>query len=288
MTPVPGLSIGGDGGVAFMFTDPPTVPDIGFWERDGINPVYPWLRASLIWYAPLPKDRFVVVPREDDPTVYEPPIPLPEPPIDTGHAFEGVPSVHWSEIEPSWGDNTPIGPDFADYPPGVYRCDVRALIDERGAPKAVRAELCPSSAKKDAEANVSSWEWPSRPGKGDVQAVFPAPIFVRRGDAQLVPANDVLLLKDGKTVELPRRVSEPPVYIREGVPPEWGSTHPTGACMVDVDLDERGRVQKTRWVSGEIEVSGRVYEALEGWRFFPVIIKGERTAVRVRLSMCEY
>jgi hypothetical protein len=165
---------------------------------------------------------------------------------------------------------------------------VRALIDDTGLAKAVRAEQCPSAAKRDAEANVQGWEWPPRPGKGDVQSVFPAPIFVRRGDAQIVPARNVLILRDGKTEQLPRRVSEPPVYIHAGLPPDWGSTHPTGACYVDVDLDDRGIQLKVKWVSGEIEVSGRVFDALESWKFFPVIIQGERTPVRVRLSMCDY
>ncbi len=288
MTPAPGLSIGGDGGVAFMFTEPPTFPDVGFWNRDGVNPFYPWLRASLIWYAPLPKDRFVVVPREHDPTVYEPPIPPPEPPIDVGQAFEGVASVHWSELEPSWGENTPVGEGFSDYPPGVYRCDVRAVIDAEGKAIAVRAEQCPSSAKKAAEDNVRSWEWPAREGDVPKQSVFPAPIFVRRSDAEVVPAREVMLLVDGKETPLPKRTAQPPVYVKRFVPPDWGVTRPSASCAVDVDLDATGKVLKTRWVSGEIEVSGRVNEALDQWAFFPVIVKGERTAVRVRLSMCDY
>lgn len=288
MTPIPGLSLGGDGGVAFMFTNPTTVPDVGFWERDGINPFYPWLRASVIWYAPLPKDRFIVVPRQDDPTVYEPPIPPPEDPVDTGAAFEGVRSVHWSEIEPSYGDDTPVGPEFADWPPGVYDCDVRALVSESGKTTRVRAESCPNAARAAAEKNVSNWEWPSRPGEGDVQAVFPAPVFIRRSDADIVPAQNVMMLVDGKAQSLPKRSSTPTVFIRQGSPPNWGSTRPTGACYVDVDLDTTGHVTKTRWVSGEIEVSGYVFEALDAWKFFPVIVNGNRTAVRVRLSMCEY
>ena len=289
MTPLPGLSVGGDGGVAFMFTNPVTVADVGFWEREGINPFYPWLRASVIWYAPLPKDRFIVVPRQDDPTVYEPPIPPVEPPIDTGKLFDGVRSVHWSEIEPSWGDTTPISPEFADYPPGSYDCDVRAVIDESGKAIATRADYCPSAAKAAAEKNVLAWEWPSRPGSEHLQAVFPAPIFVRRSDAEIVPAQDVMLLVGGKVQSLPRRTSTPSVYVRSGyVPPDWGSTRPTGSCYVDIDVDETGHVIKSRWVSGEIEVSGRVFEALETWKFFPVIVNGERAAARIRLSMCDY
>lgn len=288
MTPAPGLSVGGDGGVAFMFTEPATYADVGLWQRDGANPFYPWLRVSLIWYAPIPKDRFVVVPREHDPTVYEPVIPPPEPPVDVGAAFEGIASVHWSELEPSWGENTPVGEAFSDYPPGVYRCDVRAAVDNTGKAVAVRAEQCPSSAKAAAEANVKSWEWPARPGDRTLQAVFPAPIFVRRNDAEVVPAREVLLLEGKDAKPLPRRTAQPPVYVYAFVPPDWGVTRPTGSCTVDVDLDPSGKVVDTRWVSGEIEVSRRVYDALDQWRFFPVIVRGERTAVRVRLSMCDY
>ena len=170
----------------------------------------------------------------------------------------------------------------------MYRCDVRAVIDPSGKATAVRAEQCPSSAKADAEKNVSSWEWPERPGEAPLQAVFPAPIFVRRSDAEVVPAREVMLLVDGKETPLPRRVGRPPVYVNRYAPPDWGATRPTGSCTVDVDLDATGKVIDTRWVSGEIEVSGRVYEALDQWTFFPVIVKGERTAVRVRLSMCDY
>lgn len=288
MTPAPGLSVGGDAGVSFLFTDPVTIGDVGIWQRDGANPFFPWLRLSMIWYAPIPKDRFVVVPRENDPTVYEPVIPEPEPLPDNGHAFDGVRSVHWSEIEPSYGEQTPVGPEFALYPPGSYRCDVRAVVTPEGYARAVRAEICPKAARAAAEANVKAWEWPTRPGDSDVQAVFPATIFVRRSDAELLPVQSVLLLKDGVTKPLPKRSATPPVYVRNFVPPEWGQTRPTGACFVDVDLDDTGAVQKTRWAQGEIEVSGQVFEALRSWTFFPVIVDGERAAARVRLSMCDY
>lgn len=288
MTPAPGLSVGGDGGVSMLFTDPITYGDVGIWQRDGVNPFYPWLRLSLIWYAPLPKDRFVVVPRQDDPTVYEPPIPEPEPLPDNGLAFEGVRAVHWSEIEPSYGDNTPVNAAFDDYPPGSYKCDVRVLVDNKGVPVQVRAEACPSAAKADAEANVRAWEWPSRPGQPSLQSVFPAPIFVRRSDAELVPAHSVLLLVNGVATPLPKRTIAPPVYVRNFTPPEWGQTRPTGGCFVDVDLDNTGKVQKTRWASGEIEVSGQVMDALNTWVFFPIIVAGDRVAARVRLPMCDY
>ncbi len=288
MTPVPGLSVGGDAGVAFLFTNPQTIGDVGIWQRDGANPFFPWLKLSLIWYAPIPRDRFVVVPREDDPAVYEPPIIEPEPLPDNGHAFDGIRSVHWSEIEPSYGEQTPVGPEFALYPPGSYRCDVRAIVTPQGTARLVRAEVCPVAARKAAEENVAHWEWPERPGDAEVQAVFPATLFVRRGDAQLVPAQSVMQLVDGVAKPLPKRNSNPPIYVHSFTPPEWGQTRPTGACYVDVDLDAEGKLLKTRWAQGEIEVSGQVMDALRSWTFYPVIITGERTAARVRLSMCDY
>lgn len=303
MTPLPGLSVGGDVGAALLFSSPVTIGDVGFWQRDGSNPFFPWLRVSVIWYAPLPKDRFVVVPREQDPTVYEPIIPEPEPLPDTGKAFAGVWSVHWSEIEASEGGNTPVGEAFALYPPGVYRCDVRALVGNDGKAKATRAEICPEAARKDAEANVASWAWPEdqayevlkkygqAPAVKDearVQAMFPAPIFVRRDDGEPVPSTSVKLLVDGQVSPLPRGVKTPTVWVRNFVPPEWGSTRPTGSCEVEVDLDDTGKVIKSRWASGEIEISGQVNDAMRVWEFFPIIVKGERVAARVRLSMCEY
>jgi hypothetical protein len=303
MTPIPGLSIGGDAGAATLFTEPQTYPDVGVWQRDGRNPFYPWLRLSVIWYAPLPKDRFVVVAREMDPTVYEPIIPEPEPLPDTWKSFEGYAAIHWSQIEPSWGENTPVGEAFAQYPPGTYRCDVRALIDNQGKVVKVRAETCPKAGREAAEKNVAGWEWeagqayaalqkikrdPGDPASAAVQAVFPAPIYVRGRGADMVPAQSVNLLVDGKPKGLPPRTPPPPIWVTSLVPPEWGQTRPSGACLVDVDLDETGAVLRTRWAGGEIEVSTVVFDALKQWKFYPVIVRGEPVAARVRLSMCDY
>lgn len=303
MTPIPGLSIGGDAGASVLFTEPLTYPDVGIWQRSGKNPFYPWLRLSVIWYAPLPKDRFVVVAREMDPTVYEPIIPEPEPLPDLWKAFEGVVAIHWSQIEPSWGDNTPVSEEFAHYPPGTYRCDVRALIDNNGKVVKVRAETCPAAGKAAAEKNVASWEWepgqafaalqkakrsPGDPAAAAVQAVFPAPIFVRGRAADMVPVQTVNLLVEGKLKGLPPRTQAPPVWVESLSPPVWGQTRPTGACYVDVDLDNRGKVLRRAWASGEVEVQSQVYEAMDQWRFYPVIVRGEPAAVRVRLSMCDY
>lgn len=289
MTPVPGLSIGGDAGLAAMFTDALTVDDVGPWDqRSGHNPFFPWLRASLIWYAPVPKDQFIVVAREMDPTVYEPELPKEEPPpaLD-GEPFPGVPSVHWSEIEPSVGDEPEPGPEFDLYPPGTYRCYVRVLISPDGMPKDIRVAHCPQGGVAAARKAVEQWRWLPRPGKGEVQAVFPAPFFVRHDDAELLPAKDVQLL-DGDTAKpLPGRTEPPPVYAHSWVLPEWTNTRPTGSCYVDLDLDEKGTVLKRRWASGDIEVSARVFEALDKTTFYPVVVDGERVRARVRLSMCD-
>lgn len=288
MTPVPGLSFGGDAGLAFMFTDPATVDDVGFWVRDGINPVYPWLRASLIWYAPLPADQFVVVPREQDPTVYEPIIVEPEPLPDLdGEPFPGIRSVHWSEIEPSEGESVVGDESFGNWPPGNHRCNVRVQVGPAGLPERVRAERCPSQGRALAERVIGEWRWPKDLVKSSVQAVFPAPIFVRREDADLVPAVEVWLLEDGKPKEIPRRVSQPQAWVHQYIVPEWTSVTPTGSCMVDVDLDATGKVINRRWVSGEIEVSGRVWDALDEWRWYPVPVDGELRPVRIRVSMCD-
>ena len=303
MTPIPGLSLGGDAGAAMLFTEPLTFSDVGIWQESGKNPFYPWLRLSVIWYAPLPKDRFVVVAREMDPTVYEPIIPEPEPLPEMWKSFEGVTAIHWSQIEPSWGENTPVGPSFDGFPPGTYRCDVRALIDNQGKVLKVRAETCPAAGRADAEKNVSAWEWepgqayealqkarraPADPATAVVQAVFPAPIYVRGRGGDMVPAQSVNLLVDGEAKPLPARTPAPPVWVERLEPPQWGQTRPTGACHVDVDLDAQGNVLRSRWASGEIEVSLQVMEALRKWKFYPVIVRGEATAVRLRLSMCDY
>lgn len=288
MTSVPGLSVGGDAGLSFLFTNPATKDDVGFWPRDGGNPIFPWLRASLIWYAPLPTDQFVVVAREQDPFVFEPIIPPPDPLPDLdGEPFPGIRSVHWSEIEPSYGETIQVGDAFGLYPPGSYRCSVRVQVGADGVPTRVRAEHCPKPGRAAAEDTVKRWRWPSHLLKEDVQAVFPAPIFVRRDDAELVPAVDVMTMEDGKAKALPRHMPQPSVYVKQYIMPEWTNTRPTGSCFVDVDLDEKGVVQKTRWASGEIEVSGRVMDALNQWQFYPVAVDGELAATRVRLSMCD-
>jgi len=289
MTPLPGLSFGGDAGISTLFSDPPTYDDVGIWPRAGANPFYPWLKASVIWYAPVPRDRFVVVPRADDPVVYVPPPPEPDirPDLD-GVAFEGVPAWHWSQIEPSVGDTTPTGPGFALYPPGTYRCNVRAVIGEDGKVKAARAESCPQAGRADAEANLRAWEWPALAGRGDVQAVFPAPIFVHRDDAAQVRAVSVLLLApDGTTQAPPARATIPGVYVHQYVAPVWtNGNRPTRACYVDVDLTAAGEVTKSRWVSGDIEVQPAVNAALRAWTFYPLVVDGELTPARVRISMC--
>ncbi|MFN7147251.1 MAG: hypothetical protein ACK4YP_26015, partial [Myxococcota bacterium] len=164
MTGIPGLSIGGDAGVAALFSDPVTFDDVGLWPRPGLSPVFPWLRASLIWYAPIPRDRFVVVPRAQDPTVF-----VPEPPPEVivedtdGEPFPGIRSAHWSEIEPSLGDTTPTGPGFDLYPPGTYTCNVRVAVGTDGRASKIRVEKCPAAGHADAEATVRDWVWEDLP-----------------------------------------------------------------------------------------------------------------------------
>ncbi|MFN7131031.1 MAG: hypothetical protein ACK4N5_03045, partial [Myxococcales bacterium] len=150
-----------------------------------------------------------------------------------------------------------------------------------------RVEKCPAAGRADAEATVRDWVWEDLPER-EVQAVFPAPIFVRRDDAELVRTQSVSLLKDGAPVPLPATVrAAPPVYVKRLVPPQWTMERPTRSCFVDVDLDDRGALLKSEWVSGDIEVMPRVMEALREWVFYPVVVDGERTAARVRLSMCD-
>ena len=288
MTGVPGLSLGGDAGISTLFTDPTTYDDVGFWPRAGTSPIYPWLRASLIWYAPIPRDRFVVVPRTQDPTVF-----VPEPPPDEvvedvdGSAFDGIPAVHWSELEPSIGDITPTGPGFDLYPPGVYTCNVRVAVGPDGRATKVRIEKCPKAAHIDAEATVRAWVWEDVPTR-EMQAVFPAPVFVRRDDAELVRTQSVKLLVGGQAQSLPPTMrTSPPVYVKRLVPPQWTMERPTRSCFVDVDIDAQGTQTGATWVSGDIEVMPRVMEALREWVFYPVAVDGELTAVRARLSMCD-
>jgi hypothetical protein len=288
MTGVPGLSFGGDAGIAAMFTNPPTYEDVGVWPKAGISPFYPWLRASLIWYAPIPRDRFVVIPRAQDPLVFEPVPPPPEEVADLdGTAFPGIPAIHWSEIEPAIGEVTPTGPGFDKYPPGSYDCFVRVAVDEKGLPAQTRIERCPKAGRDDALANIANWRWPERPGKGLVQAVFPAPIFVEHDDADMVRFESIRLLADGQAKSLPRFAKTSQVFVSKRVAPDWGVTLPTRTCAVDVDLDASGTMLKTTWINGDIEVKGRVDEALAQWRFYPVAVDGELTPVRVRLVLCD-
>lgn len=288
MTPLPGLSIGGDAGLATLWGSPSVYEDVGFWPRTGSSPFLPWLRASLIWYAPVPRDQFVVVPRPDDPVVYEAVIPEPEPVVDRdGAPFPGIRGAHWSEIEPSFGENTPTGPGFDLYPPGTYPCNVRAAVNADGQPVQVRVEKCPAAGRADALANVQAWEWPHRPGGETLQSVFPAPIFVRHDDALLVHIQSVTPLVNGEAAPLPTNAATPQVWARTLVRPDWGQTRPTRACSVDVDLDATGAVLATKWAAGDIEVMPRVMEALRGWAFYPVAIDGELAPARVRLSMCD-
>ena len=289
MTGLPGLAFGGDIGVAALFTDPPTVDDLGPFPRPGLSPFLPWLRATLTWYAPLPRDRFVVIPRAEDPTVFEPPPPPPEETDDLdGSAFAGVSAIHWSEIEPSLGSSPEAGPGFAGYPPGTYACNVRVRVGADGKAVATRAERCPQVGRADAEKEVLGWTWPERPGGVEVQAVFPVPYFVEQEGATQVKAQVTgVRAPDNTFAALPRFAGMPEVWTKSAPPAEYGVTRPTRACFVDVDLDPLGAVTGTRWAGGDVEVRPRVLEALEGWRFYPVIVQGEPAAVRARLVLCE-
>lgn len=288
MTPVPGLSLGGDAGLAVMVGAARTMDDVGFWARSGQNPLFPWLRASVIWYAPVPRDQFVVVAREQDPTVYEPVIVVQEPPPDLdGEPFPGARSIHWSEMEPSVGEEPIPGPEFDAYPPGVYRCFVRALIGPDGMPKDARVAKCPRIGIAAAKTAVMGWRWLVDPKRPDVQAVFPTPFYIDRPEAMVIPARDVMRLVDGKAKDLPRSTPLPSVYAKVFVLPEWTVTRPTSSCYVDIDVDIDGKVTGRRWVSGDIDVQGRVYEALDQWVLYPVAIDGELSPARVRLSLCD-
>ncbi|MEN9787919.1 MAG: hypothetical protein RLZZ299_3183 [Pseudomonadota bacterium] len=287
----PGLALGGDVGVAALFAEPDTVDDLGPFLRPVGSPFLPWLRATLTWYAPLPRDRFVVVPRAQDPTVYEPEPPPtpPEVPRET-RVFEGVRAIHWSEIEPSLGGAPEPGPGFAAYPPGTYDCGVRARIGPDGKARAVHAERCPAAGAPDAEAAVRAWTWPERPGEADVQAVFPVPFFIDRAAAVQAHAQVVGLLSPGGGGPVPLRNASPgtpPVWLRAPIEPAFGMTPPTRTCGVDVDLDADGTVRDVRWVSGDVEVRPRVVEAVRAASFYPVIVRGDPAAVRVRVVLCE-
>lgn len=289
MTPAPGLSIGGDAGLAALWGRAQVFDDAGIWQRAGQAPFLPWLRLSVIWYAPVPRDQFMVVPRPHDPVVYEAPMPEPEVVVDVdGAAFDGIPAVHWSQIWPSNGSNTPTGPGFDVYPPGTYTCNVRVAISPEGKAAMVRVEKCPEAGKADAKANALQWVWPPRPTATMAQAVFRAPIFVQHDDAIPVKAQSVLLREGEATQALPPGAGETAVWVHEFVPPIWASTRPTRSCYVDVDIDTSGQATNLNWVSGDIEVQPRVMEALRQWVFYPVAVDGELRPVRARLSMCDY
>lgn len=290
MTAAPGLSVGGDIGVGTVFATAEGDDSLGIFPRIGLQPFYPWLRVSLIWYAPVPRDQFVVVPRADDPVVYEAIIVQDAPPpVDASRAFDGVPAVHWSKIPVSGGENPSAGPEFASYPPGQYTCNVRVLVGEDGNPKQVRAEKCPAAGVAAAENTVKSWKWRARPGAGDVQAVFPAPIYVDRAEAAQVRVSRAsLAAEDGSTTPIPS-AKMPEVWVKKLYTPVFSNgITPAGECTVDVDLDATGAVLGTRWRSGNIEVKPRVLEALALWEFYGVPVDGELRAVHVSLPMCTY
>jgi hypothetical protein len=284
----PGLAFGGDLGAALRFGQPDGfVTDVGPFANLGLTPVYPWVRASVIWYLPLPRDRFVVVPRAQDPLVFEPEPPPDEVVVDRdGGAFPGIPAVHWSQIEPSLGDAPVTGPEFDAYPPGTYACNVRVAIDEAGLPEKIRVEHCPAAGRAAAETAVRAWRWFARPGGGVVQSVFPAPFFVDRSDAEPIRFTSVRPLVDGQPTDLPPR-TRVDVWVRARVDPDFGVNRPTRRCEVDIDLAADGTVAAKRWVSGDVEVRTLVEEALESWGFFPVIVAGEPTPARVRVTLCE-
>lgn len=288
MTPSPGLSIGGDIGIATVWHAIGEDSSLGLVPQIGKAPFYPWLRLSVLWYAPLPRDQFVVVPRVNDPVVYEAIIEVPPPvPDEDGAAFVGVPAVHWTRIPASGGRNPVPGAGFENYPPGQYTCNVRVLVAEDGSPEQVRVEKCPPVGKDDAAAMVKTWKWAVRPGEGRIQAVFPAPFFINKDEAEPVRADSVMVRAADGTLSAPRRTPE--VWVHHVYTPVFqNGVEPTGACSVVVDLDVNGTVVASRWKSGEPEIRPRVLEALAAWKFYPVAVDGELAAVQVTLPMCGY
>lgn len=290
MTAAPGLSVGADIGVATVWWVPGSDTSLGMIPRIGALTVYPWLRASLIWYAPVPRDQFAVVPRADDPVLYqEAASPDPEPPSEKGYPFEGVPAVPWSKLPVSGGSNPVPGQAFADYPPGQYPCTVRVVVGADGEPKRVRAEKCPSVGVGAAEAAVETWKWQRREGTGDLQAVFPAPIYVEREDGDTVSVLGVATRSEDGTLVPVHASRVPDVYVHTLYTPVFtNGVTPSQPCRVDVDLDRMGAVLAMRWRSGDIEVKGRVFEALRLWQFYGVPVEGELVPVRVSLDLCSY
>ncbi len=288
MTPSPGLSIGGDIGIATVWYEQGEDSSLGLMPQLGRAPFYPWLRLSVLWYAPVPRDQFVVVPRVNDPVVYEPIIEVPPPvPDEDGAAFVGVPAVHWTRIPASGGRNPVPGPGFENYPPGQYTCNVRVLVAEDGTPEQVRVEKCPAVGKDDAAAMVKTWKWAVRPGEGKIQAVFPAPFFINKDEAEPVRTDLVQLRAADGTLSTPRRTPE--VWVRHLYTPVFqNGVEPTGNCSVVVDLDTAGNIVSTRWKNGEPEIRPRVLEALSAWKFYPVAIDGELAPAQVTLPMCGY
>lgn len=291
MTPTPGLSVGGDIGIATVFAEPDTDKSLGLMPQIGRSPFYPWLRFSLLWYAPVPRDQFVVVPRANDPVTYEAiVVPDPVPPDEDGSAFVGVPAVHWSKIPVSGGSNPTAGPGFAEYPPGQYTCNVRVIVSEEGNPKQVRAEKCPTGGMQEAEETVKKWTWQPSPGRGDVQAVFPAPFYVDQAEAERARVSRVSVLNaDGTTTDAPSGSRSPEVWVHHLYTPVFqNGVKPVDSCSVDVDLDIHGNVLATKWKNGEVDVKPRILEALAAWKFYGVVVNGELTPVRVNLPMCDY
>lgn len=287
MTPAPGLSIGGDAGLVALWGRGQVFDDAGIGQRAGQAPFLPWLRFSVIWYAPVPRDPFTVVPRPHDPVVYE--APEPEVVVDVdGAAFDGIPAVHWSHIWPSNGSNTPTGPGFDVYPPGTYTCNVRVAISPEGKAAMVRVEKCPEAGKADAKANALQWVWPPRPAATTAQAVFRAPIFVQHDDAIPVKVQSVLLREGEATQAPPPGAGETAVWVREFVPPNLGHHAPD-----PILLRRRGRPHEWAGHEPQLGVGRHRGAAPRDGGAAPVGVlpgggRGELRPVRARLSMCDY
>jgi hypothetical protein len=182
MTPSPGLSIGGDIGIATVWYEQGEDSSLGLMPQLGRAPFYPWLRLSVLWYAPVPRDQFVVVPRVNDPVVYEPIIEVPPPvPDEDGAAFVGVPAVHWTRIPASGGRNPVPGPGLRELPARPVHLQRPGARRGRRHPRAGARRKVPRSRQRRRRGDGQDLEVGRPPrGRQDSSRV-PCPVLHQQG-----------------------------------------------------------------------------------------------------------
>ena len=91
----------------------------------------------------------------------------------------------------------------------------------------------------------------------------------------------------GQTTDIDKKCSLPKVTYQEGGPPPPDSSKHSGAAVLDVVVDEKGRVSEAKLSqsSGNDEYDRQCLSAVLKWKFKPAMCDGKAKRGRILVKM---